>query len=375
MLAGHFGAGPAMSGTEPSGRDPSGDCPRTWRVPAGPDCEVWTWSSGRKCDFSSTAGPLRTRIGFRFVRLALMIEGQEGVTWDDWVALASACEEHGVEALFRSDHYISWFAENRRVLDAWATIAGLAARTTKLELGTLVSPATFRNPSVLARSAATADEISGGRMTLGMGAGWQEREHEAYGFEFGTVRERVARLGEQLEIVHGLLHEDRVNFEGTYYKLGDAPGLPRPELPILVGGSAKPGTAVPAVRFADEYNALFGTLDDARERKQLLDEACARGGRDPSTLRYSLMAPCVIGRNDQEVLESAQRIGARFGRSPEDVLERNREHGPVGTIAEAVERLKQIEEIGYERVMLQHLAHEDLDTVALIGRELAPAVA
>ena len=228
---------------------------------------------------------------------------------------------------------------------------------------------------MLARSAATADEISGGRVTLGMGAGWMEREHEAYGFEFATTRERIARLGEQIEIVHGLFHEDRVDFEGTYYELDDAPGLGRPELPILVGGSAKPGTAGPAVRFADEYNALFGTLDQARERKQALDEACEQGGRDPSTLRYSLMAPCVIGRNEQEVSESARRIGARFGRSPEEVLERNRAHGPVGTIAQAVERLKQIEEIGYERVMLQHLAHDDLDTVALIGRELAPAVA
>jgi alkanesulfonate monooxygenase SsuD/methylene tetrahydromethanopterin reductase-like flavin-dependent oxidoreductase (luciferase family) len=304
-----------------------------------------------------------------------MIEKQEGVTWEEWVALASACEEHGVEALFRSDHYISWFDESRRVLDAWATIAGLAARTTKLELGTLVSPATFRHPSVLARSAATADEISGGRVTLGMGAGWQDREHEAYGFEFGTPRERVARLGEQLEIVHGLLHADRFDFDGTYYRLDAAPGLGRPELPILVGGSAKRGTALPAVRFADEYNALFGTLDEVRERKQKLDEACELGGRDPATLRYSLMAPCVIGRTEQEVLESARRIGARFGRDPEDVLERHREHGPVGTIAEAAERLKQIEEIGYDRVMLQHLAHDDLETVALIGRELAPAVA
>ncbi len=304
-----------------------------------------------------------------------MIEGQEGVTWDDWVALASACEEHGVEALFRSDHYISWFDENRRVLDAWATIAGLAARTTKLELGTLVSPATFRHPAVLARSAATADEISDGRVTLGMGAGWQEREHEAYGFEFGTARERVARLVEQIEIVHGLLREDRFDFEGTYYRLEGAPGFHRPGLSILVGGSAKPGTAVPAVRFANEYNTLFGTLDEVRERRQALDEACERGGRDPSTLRYSLMAPCVIGRNEREVLASARRIGARFGRDPGEVLDRYREHGPVGTIAEAAERLKQIEEIGYERVMLQHLVHDDLETVALIGRELAPAVA
>jgi alkanesulfonate monooxygenase SsuD/methylene tetrahydromethanopterin reductase-like flavin-dependent oxidoreductase (luciferase family) len=318
---------------------------------------------------------MRTCIGFRFVRLALMIEGQEGVTWEDWVALASACEENGVEALFRSDHYISWFDESRRVLDAWATIAGLAARTTTLELGTLVSPATFRQPAVLARSAATADEISSGRVTLGMGAGWQEREHAAYGFEFGTARERVTRLGEQLEIVHDLLHEDRVDFDGAYYRLDDAPGLRRPDLPILVGGSAKPGTAGPAVRFADEYNALFGTRDEVRERKRLLDEACERGGRDPSTLLYSLMAPCVIGRDEREVLASARRIGARFGRDSDDVLERYREHGPVGTIAQAVERLQELEEIGYERVMLQHLAHDDLETVALIGRELAPAVA
>jgi alkanesulfonate monooxygenase SsuD/methylene tetrahydromethanopterin reductase-like flavin-dependent oxidoreductase (luciferase family) len=315
------------------------------------------------------------RVGFGAVRLALMIEGQEGVTWDDWVALATACEEHGVEALFRSDHYVSGFDENRPVLDAWATIAGLAARTTKLELGTLVSPVTFRHPSVLARCAATADEMAGGRVTLGMGAGWMQREHQAYGFEFGTSRERVARLAEQLEIVYRLLHEERVDFEGTYYRLHDAPGLGRPELPLLVGGSAKPGTATPAVRFADEYNALFGTLEEVRARKEALDEACERAGRDPSTLRRSVMAPCVIGRDERAVLESARRIGSRFGRDPQEVLERYGERGPVGTVEQAVERLKAIEAVGYERVMLQHLAHDDLETVALIGRELAPAVA
>jgi alkanesulfonate monooxygenase SsuD/methylene tetrahydromethanopterin reductase-like flavin-dependent oxidoreductase (luciferase family) len=309
------------------------------------------------------------------VRLALMIEGQEGVTWDDWVALAGACEEHGVEALFRSDHYISGFDESRPVLDAWATIAGLAARTTKLELGTLVSPGTFRHPSLLARNAATADEISGGRVTLGMGAGWMEREHEAYGFDFASTRERVARFAEQLEIVHGLLHDDRVDFDGAHYRLQDAPGLQRPDLTVLVGGSAKPGTAGPAVRFADEYNCIFGTFDDARERKQRLDEACERGGRDPESLRYSLMAPLVVGRDDREVRQSAQRIGERFGRDPKTVLERYGNAGPVGTVEQCVERLQEIEALGFDRVMLQHLAHQDLDTVALIGRELAPAVA
>jgi alkanesulfonate monooxygenase SsuD/methylene tetrahydromethanopterin reductase-like flavin-dependent oxidoreductase (luciferase family) len=309
------------------------------------------------------------------VRLALMIEGQEGVTWADWVALASACEEHGVEALFRSDHYVSGVDETRPVLDAWTTIAGLAGRTTKLQLGTLVSPATFRHPSVLARSAATADEISGGRIVLGLGAGWMEREHDAYGLEFATAGERVARFGEQLEIVHRLLREDGVDYKGAYYELINAPGLARPDLPILVGGSAKPGTVGPAVKFADEYNTFFATMDETRERKQTLDEACERAGRDPATLGYSLMAPCVVGRDEAEVLESARRIGARSGREAQQVLDRYGEFGPVGTVEQVVERLKQIEELGYERVMLQHLAHQDLDTVALIGRELAPAVA
>src|SRR5262249_35784350 len=194
-----------------------------------------------------------------------MIEGQEGVTWGDWVALAETCEANGVEALFRSDHYVSGTDESRPVLDAWATIAGLAVRTRTLQLGTLVSPATFRHPAVLARNAATADEISGGRVTLGIGAGWMEREHDAYGFEFATARERVKRFGEQLEIVHGLLRDDRFDFRGTHYTLDDAPGLKRPSLPILVGGSAKPGTVGPAVRFADEYNTFFATVDEIRE--------------------------------------------------------------------------------------------------------------
>jgi alkanesulfonate monooxygenase SsuD/methylene tetrahydromethanopterin reductase-like flavin-dependent oxidoreductase (luciferase family) len=305
-----------------------------------------------------------------------MIEGQEGVTWDDWVALASACEEHGVAALFRSDHYISWFDESRRVLDAWATLAGLAARTTGgLELGTLVSPATFRHPSVLARNAATVDEISRGPVTLGLGAGWQAREHEAYGFEFGSARDRVARFGEQLEIAHGLLHEERITFEGAHYELVDAPGFDRPDVNLLVGGSAKPGTAVPAARFADEYNTLFAPLDELRARQRALDDACERAGRDPATLRRSLMAPVVLGRDDREVQESARRIAPLYGRDPRDVLERSGRHAPVGTVDVVAERLVAIEEIGYERVMLQHLAHKDLDTVALIGRELAPTVA
>jgi F420-dependent oxidoreductase-like protein len=308
------------------------------------------------------------------VRLALMIEGQEGVTWEQWVALAETCEANGVEALFRSDHYLSGTDENRPALDAWATLAGLAARTTRLELGTLVSPATFRHPSVLARNAATADEIAGGRVTLGIGAGWMQREHDAYGFEFGTARERVARFAEQLAIVHGLLRQERFTYSGEYYRLDDAPGLLRPRLPILVGGSAHRGTVEPAVRFADEYNTFFATVDEVRERKRRLDDACERAGRDPTTLRYSLMAPCVLGTTDAEVRASAHRIAERFGRDADTILERYAKRGPVGTVPRVVEWLRELQTLGFERVMLQHLVHDDLDTVVLIGRELGPAV-
>jgi len=309
--------------------------------------------------------------------LCLMIEGQQGVTWPQWVALAQACERHGVPALFRSDHYLELSGQHPELgsLDAWTTIAALAAVTRTLQLGTMVSPVTFRHPSVLAKAVVTADHVSGGRITLGIGAGWNEREHEAYGFDFATTRERVARFAEQLEIVHGLLHDDRVDFDGAHYHLHDAPGLRRPDLTLLVGGSARPGTTGPAVRFADEYNCVFGTFDDARERKRRLDQACERGGRDPGSLRYSLMAPIVVGRDDREVQQSAQRIGDRFGRDPKTVLERYANAGPVGTVEQCIERLKEIEALGFERVMLQHLAHRDLETVALIGRELAPAVA
>src|SRR5882672_6997849 len=162
------------------------------------------------------------------MRVALMIEGQEGVSWEQWCALADACEAHGVETLFRSDHYISQSNETGNVAhDAWTTLAGLAARTTTLRFGTLVSPATFRLPGLLANVAATVDHISGGRIELGLGAGWMEREHRAFGFPFPEMPVRVAMFAEQLEIVYRLWTDARVDFHGTHYTLEDAPALPK----------------------------------------------------------------------------------------------------------------------------------------------------
>jgi len=297
------------------------------------------------------------------MRVALMIEGQEGVTWEQWCALAAACEEHGVETLFRSDHYISQADEDANVAhDAWTTIAGLAARTTTLRFGTLVSPATFRQPALLANAAATADHISGGRIELGLGGGWMEREHRAFGFPFPETATRVEMLAEQIEVVHRLWTEPRVDFRGRHYVLEDAPGSPRPvQRPrprLIVGGGGGRGTVEPALRFADEYNSPFVSPRQA-----------ARIRSKVPSLAFSVMTGCIIGASSGDALERARRLYARRPRDAgfEDWLAGVREHSLVGTVDEVAARLREYETAGCERVMLQHLLHADLEPVRLIG--------
>jgi len=301
-----------------------------------------------------------------------MIEGQEGVTWQQWCDLADACEAHGVETLFRSDHYISQANETGNVAhDAWTTLAGLAARTTTLRLGTLVSPATFRLPGLLANAASTVDQISGGRIELGLGAGWMEREHRAYGFPFPETSERLARFAEQLEIIHGLWTEDRVDFRGTYYRLEDAPAQPKPvqepHPPIIVGGSGTRGTAEPAARFADEYNTPFVSPDEFAAIRAKVERACEATGR---TLRFSTMTGCLIGETHEDALERARRLYERVPRSDdlETWLGKHAQRALIGSVDEITERLRDYERVGCERVMLQHLLHTDLDAVALVAR-------
>jgi F420-dependent oxidoreductase-like protein len=308
-----------------------------------------------------------------------MIEGQEDVTWDDWLALAGACEGAGLEALFRSDHYSSVFGRlERGSLDAWTTLAGLAARTERLRLGTMVSPATFRHPSVLARAVVTVDHISGGRAELGLGAGWYELEHRAHGFPFPAGKERLAVFAEQLEIVHRQWTEDAFSFAGHYYRLEDCRALPKPvQKPhprLIVGGKATPGTVEPAVRLADEYNTLFASPDECRERRRRLDEACEQAGRDPSTLALSLMTPCIVAEDERELRTRASRVLAARGESgdPKELLRANAGEWVTGTVAEVVERLGRYAEAGVERIMLQHLAHDDAEMVELLGSEVRP---
>lgn len=315
------------------------------------------------------------------MRVCLMIEGQEGVTWDEWLALARVTEESGLDGLFRSDHYASVMGmATRGSLDAWATLAGLAARTERIRLGTLVSPATFRHPSALAKAVVTADHISGGRVELGLGAGWLESEHAMYGFPFPALAVRLEQLAEQLEIVHGQWTEDAFEFHGRHYRLEGCPGLPKPvqdpHPPLIVGGAAGRGTVEPAVRFADEYNTLYVPVETVRERRHTLDEACERGGRDPATLPLSLMTISVVGTREAELRERARNALAVTGEegTPESFLAENRAAGIIGTVSEVVDKLEELAAAGVERVYLQQFDHRDLEMIELIGREVVPRV-
>ena len=309
-----------------------------------------------------------------------MVEGQEGVAWEDWVRLARACDEAGLDGLFRSDHYSSMHAEPGS-LDAWATLAALAAVTERIRLGTLVSPVTFRHPSVLAKNVVTVDHVSAGRVEVGMGAGWMEVEHRAYGFPFPELGERLEHLAEQVEIVHRLLTEDAVEFEGRHYRLDRARGLPkpvqRPRPPILIGGSARGGTLGLAVRFGDEYNTPTGDLDEVRARRARVREACERAGRDPDSLPFSVMTGSIVGADEAEVRERAARVARQVGSDADadEFVRRVSGSWVVGTPAQVVERLGELAEAGVERIMLQHWEFDDDAPVRLLGAEVVPAVA
>ena len=282
------------------------------------------------------------------MRVSLMVEGQEGVTWEQWLALARAAEDANLEGLFRSDHYRSIVrGDPAGALDAWATLAGLAAVTTKLRLGTMVSPVTFRRVSVLTKLVTTVDHISNGRVELGIGAGWFESEHEAYGFKFLSTKERLDELDRQLE---------ELTRQWT-----EAPDIwpkpvQQPHPPIIVGGTAKPRTVRAAVQWADEYNTVFASVDEARERKRVLDEATREAGRDP--LRFSLMTGCVVGRDETELQKRLEQFKSISGQDAPPIS---------GTVDQVVAILREYEQVGVERVMLQHLVHEDVEMVSVLG--------
>ncbi len=303
--------------------------------------------------------------------LRVFTEPQQGARYADLLAVARRAEETGFDAFFRSDHYLTFSGSGAPgPTDAWTMLAGLARDTSRLRLGTLVSPATFRVPAVLALQVAQVDDMSGGRVELGLGAGWYEAEHDAFGLRFPEPAERFDRLEEQLEIVTSLWEMpvgERYTFEGTYHRVVDNPGLPKPvqpRIPVVVGGGGRRRTPALAVEYAAEFNVGFCDLDEVRARVERVRAVCRRHGRDPATLAISFAGTTVVGRDDAEVARRAEAIRA-------DVAELRRT-GIAGTPAEVVDRIGALAELGVERVYTQVLDLNDLDHLDLVAAEVAP---
>ena len=297
-------------------------------------------------------------------------EPQMGATYADQLAFAQAAERHGFDGFFRSDHYLSGMGDGLPgPTDAWTTLAGLARETSRIRLGTLVTPVTFRHPSVLAIQVAQVDEMSGGRIELGLGAGWFQREHEAYGIPFPAKRFDI--LEEQLEIVTGLWSTpvgDTYGFAGTHYELVDAPALPKPvqqPVPIIIGGGGQRRTPELVARYAREYNVGFPEDHQIAERIGNLRAACERVGRDFGTVRLSIAMSAFAGRDDAEVARRASRIGKTLA----DVRDGT---NIVGGPDEIAERIDVYRSFGIERVYFQLLDLQDVDHVDYLGSEVLP---
>lgn len=304
------------------------------------------------------------------MRINLMVEGQESVTWDQWVALAQACETAGLEGLFRSDHYQSVQARTERsALDAWATLAALGPLTRTLRLGTMVSPASFRHPSVLAKSVVTTDHTSGGRVELGLGAGWHDLEHRTYGFAFHDLGTRFDVFEEQLEIIRRQFTEESFDFAGDHYTLADCQARPKPlqdRVPIIIGGAAGPRSVRNAVRWADEYNTTFATPEQVRQRRGNVERACEEASREPLT--FSMMTGCLVGADEAEFRDRAARLKEWSGAAGDldGWLDGLRDAWILGTMDQAGSRLEEYADAGLDRVMLQHQLHDDLDMIDLL---------
>ena len=310
------------------------------------------------------------------MRLCVFVEPQLGASYADQLAVAQRAEECGFDGFFRSDHYLTMGGPGLPgPTDSWVTLGALAVQTSRIRLGTLVSSATFRHPGILAISVAQVDAMSGGRVELGLGTGWYEAEHRAYGVPFPPLRERFDRLAEQLEIITGLWSAPgSFTFRGGHYDLYDSPALPKPvqspHPPIIVGGKGKRRTTELAARFADEYNVGFSTPDDVRECYAAVAAACAKvdrdgAGRAPLVLSVALTVVC--GRTDAEVRRRAEAAGT--------TVERLSAAGLVGTPGEVAARIGGYAELGTSRVHLQVLDLSDLDHLDLIASEVAPQLA
>lgn len=306
--------------------------------------------------------------------LRIFTEPQQGASYDDILAVARATEELGFSAFFRSDHFLSMGSGDGLPgpTDSYLTLAGLARETSGIRLGTLVTSATFRAPGLLAMQVAQVDQMSGGRVELGLGAGWFEREHAAYGFEFVSTKERFERFEEQLAVVTGLLGTplgETFSFDGAHYSLVDSPALPKPvqeRVPVVVGGHGTKRTPALAARYATEFNVGFSDVETTRVQFGRVREACTAIGRDPEELDWSVALPVCLGRDDAEVARRAAAIGREVDEIVRD--------GLAGTVDQVVEKIGRYVEAGAGRVYLQVLDLHDRDHLELVAAAVAPQV-
>ncbi|MFI6266101.1 LLM class F420-dependent oxidoreductase [Micromonospora sp. NPDC051006] len=307
------------------------------------------------------------------MELRIFTEPQQGASYDELLAVARCTEDAGYGAFFRSDHYLKMGAVSGDPgpTDAWTTLAGLARDTSRIRLGTLMTAATFRLPGPLAITVAQVDQMSGGRVELGIGTGWYAEEHTAYGIPFPSLAERFDRLEEQLAVITGLWATPRgetFDHAGRYYPVTDSPALPKPvqdpRPPILLGGMGPKRTPRLAARYADEFNLPFASVEDSVAQFDRVREACAEIGRDPAQLHWSNALVLCCGRDDAEVARRA----AAIGREPDEL----RENGLAGTPAEIVDKIGRYAAIGSQRLYLQVLDLADLDHIELVAAEVMP---
>jgi len=309
------------------------------------------------------------------MKLRIMTEPQQGADYASLRTVAQATEDLGFDAFFRSDHYLKMGGGSGLPgpTDSWVTLAGLALETSRIRLGTMVTAATFRLPGPLAVTVAQVDQMSGGRVELGIGTGWYTEEHTAYGIPFPPVGERFDRLEEQLAIITGLWATgvgETFSFAGRHYQLTDSPALPkpaqRPRPPVLIGGTGPRRTPGLAARFADEYNAQFHSVRDSAAAFARTREACEAIGRYPDSMIYSVAQTVCCGKDEAEF----RRRAAAIGRAPEDL----RENALGGTPGEVAAKIAEFAEIGAERVYLQVLDLGDLDHLELLASDVSPQV-
>jgi F420-dependent oxidoreductase-like protein len=309
------------------------------------------------------------------MQLRIFTEPQQGASYETLLRVAKAAEDLGFDAFFRSDHYLKMgnVTGLPGPTDAWITLAGLARDTSRIRLGTLVSPATFRFPGPLAVSVAQVDNMSGGRVELGFGAGWYGAEHAAYAIPFPSTRERFDRFAEQVEIITGMWETaegDLYNFNGTYYSVLDSPALPKPAQqprpPVIIGGGGPTRTPKLAARYADEFNLAFHSLDDTAAAYERVRHACEAVGRDETTIRFSAAQVVCCGRTADELAKRAAAIGRDV-----DELRKN---GLAGTPAEIGAKIAEFAGVGATRMYFQVLDLDDIDHLELLA-ELIPAAA